>query len=190
MTLEPADWPGLRKGRCLFSLMRDTIHWGRSCKDMRRLDPHFELLTTQDSAVKTLNHWSWAMVSRPNLNDIDTTKFALCLVEFSQILSKGYYRQIYASHLSNTQHHHWMPPTATEAFVTHKPSSFPPLPLHHFLKIFPPCLTSLVLGLPCLWNVVSIWKALGAHRLQGRTSSPLLIRQPVQSYSNKSLPFL
>ena len=71
------------------------------------------------------------------------------------------------------------------------PSSFPPLPLHHFLKIFPPCLTSLVLGLPCdcLWNVASIWKALGAHRLQGRTSSPLLIRQPVQSNSNKSLPF-
>ena len=128
MTLEPADWPGLRKGRCLFSLMRDTIHWGRSCKDMRRLDPHFELLTTQDSAVKTLNHWSWAMVSRPNLNDIDTTKFALCLVEFSQILSKGYciligkyMTSLSASHLSNTQQHRWMPPTATEAFVTQAP---------------------------------------------------------------------
>ena len=97
--------------------MWDTIHWGGSCKDMRRLDPHFELLTTQDSAVKTLNHWSWAMVSRPNLNDVDTTKFALCLVEFSQILSKGYFIllgkymiSVSASHLSNTQLHHWMPP--------------------------------------------------------------------------------
>ena len=146
--------------------MWDTIHRGKSCKDMRRLDPHFKLLTTQSSAVKTLNHWSWAMVSRSNLDDIDTTKFALCLVEFSHILSKGYciligkyMTSVSASHLSNTQQHHWMPPTATEAFVTQAPPPSRPLPLHHFLKIFPPCLTSLVLGLPC--PVSEMWRVFG-----------------------------
>ena len=51
------------------------------------------------------------------------------------------------------------PPTGTEAFVTQAPPPSRPLPLHHFLKIFPPCLTSLVLGLPCL--VSERWRVFG-----------------------------
>ena len=178
--------------------MWDTIHRGKSCKDMRRLDPHFKLLTTQGSAVKTLNHWSWAMASRSNLKDIDTTKFALCLVEFSQILSKGYYilvgkymTSVSASHLPNTQQHHWMPPNWHRGLCHTSPSSFPPAsapPLSQNLPALPHILGPWP-ALSCLWKVASIWKALGAHRLQGRTSSPLLIQQPVQSNSNKSLPF-
>ena len=92
---------------------------------------------------------------------------------------------------ANTQHH-WMPPNCHRG-------------LCHTQALLLPAVSAppLSQNLPALPHILGPWPALWlslkcgdylegsgcTHRLQGRTSSPLLIQQPVQSNSNKSLPF-
>ena len=56
--------------------MWDTIHRGKSCKDMRRLDPHFKLLTAHRAPqskhwITEAEQWSrgptWMTLTQPNL---------------------------------------------------------------------------------------------------------------------------